>query len=141
MQSDRHIAREASTELFSGKRVLIVEDEFLIAVDLEDMLSQLGFVVYSTRDTASSLEHIRLHRLDAALLDSRLGGLPTSPVADALAKAGVPFMIISGLETTARSRGVPLLRKPFSFDQLAFCLTKLLGAQLEPCKAGRARRA
>jgi DNA-binding response OmpR family regulator len=117
---------------------LIVEDEFLIAVDLEDMLSRLGFIVSSARDTAASLEHIRLHRFDAALLDSRLGGLPTAPVADALSEAGIPFVIMSGLETTARLRGVPLLSKPFSFDQLAYCMTDLLGGQLQPSKADAA---
>jgi DNA-binding NtrC family response regulator len=130
----------AAAGVFSDRRILVVEDDFLIAVDLEDMLSRLGFMVISTRDAASSLEHIRMHRFDAAVLDSRLGGVPTSGLADALAAAAVPFAIMSGLETTARHRGVPLLRKPFSFEQLAYCMTEVLGARLHVREADTSRQ-
>lgn len=119
---------------FCGKRILIIEDEFLIAVDLEDMLSHLGFLVVLARDATSSLDVLRGQQFDAAVLDSRLGGVPTTQIADALAAANIPFAILSGLDTTARNRGVPLLCKPFGFDQLAYCMTRLLGGALQRFK-------
>jgi two-component SAPR family response regulator len=78
-------------------RVLIVEDEAIIAMDLEMMLQDEGCdVVATVSSVKAALEQIGQHEIDCAFLDINLGHEQVFPVADALAKKGVPFALLSG---------------------------------------------
>jgi CheY-like chemotaxis protein len=121
--------------VFSGLRVLVVEDEALVAMLVEDMLTDLGCIVVGPMaDIESALAVVDEAAIDCALLDVNLGGKPIFPVADALKAKGVPFAFASGYgEAGVREdhRGAPVLQKPFREADLA----KALGA-LAVAKAG-----
>ena len=111
-------------------RILIVEDEPLIAMMLEDFLEALDKQVAGTADTVDmALEIIAAGGVDAAILDVNLRGGQTSwPVADALADAGVPFLLAtggSGDTVEARHCSRPLLPKPFTMDAVEKALNAL----------------
>jgi CheY-like chemotaxis protein len=105
-----------------GKRILVVEDEFLIALDIAGALEQGGLVVIgplaSVRDALHALEH---ERVDGALLDANLGGEPVGRVADALLARRIPFAFVSGYgreQLPRQHQGAPLLGKPFAAGDL-----------------------
>jgi DNA-binding response OmpR family regulator len=113
----------------SVKRVLLVEDEPLIAMMVEDFLDVLGHQVAGTaEDVAGALPLIEAGGIDAAILDVNLrGGEKSWPIADALAQANVPFILATGGsgDTIADAhRGRPVLPKPFTMD----AVEKALGA-------------
>jgi DNA-binding NtrC family response regulator len=80
----------------------VVEDERLILMELEAVLEDAGAVIVGTcTDVAAALAVVmRAARIDAALLDIRLGHESTAPVARALSERGVPFVFYSGQTET-----------------------------------------
>ncbi len=120
---------DAADEL-GGLRVLIVEDEMLVAMLLEDMLEELGCVSVGVAPTVSqALSAIHESReLDAAILDVNLGGEKVFPVADRLTSDGVPFAFSTGYapsDLAQRYPGSPLLHKPYPPEALARALSDL----------------
>jgi CheY-like chemotaxis protein len=112
-----------------GKQVLIVEDDPLIALVTEDMLSEMGAlapVVATTVDDA--IAEIDRHRFDVAILDFNLKGDHSLLVAQCLREQGVPFVFATGYpEAVAKKSGDALvLGKPFTEADLADALAKLL---------------
>lgn len=112
-------------------RILVVEDEFLIAMDLADTLTELGHVavgpVGSVRKALAILDR---ETADAALLDENIGGELVTPVVERLTRDGIPFMILSGrvrsiadhpLLSTAKR-----LEKPVTQAHLAQAVSELL---------------
>ena len=101
----------------SSLKVLVVEDEALVSMLVEDMLTDLGCTIVGP--AAEIEEALRLAgsaEIDAALLDVNLGGRPIFPVADALQTRGVPFAFASGYGEaglTEDHRGSTVLQKPF----------------------------
>jgi CheY-like chemotaxis protein len=103
----------------SKSRVLIVEDEALVAMLLEDMLIDAGYTVSGTASAiAQALEFVidAAADFDIAILDVNLRGKPIFPVAEVLAQAGKPFVFATGygagsLPEAWRDR--PTLQKPF----------------------------
>jgi CheY-like chemotaxis protein len=120
-------------DALEGLRVLVVEDETLVAMLLEDMLADHGCVVAATASRiGQALEHIADEALDlqAAILDVNLAGQPSFPLAEALAAKGVPFVFATGygaggLPETWRDR--PTLQKPFSHDEVGRMLKVAVG--------------
>jgi CheY-like chemotaxis protein len=116
----------------SRPRILLVEDEGLVALMLEDMIIDLGFdVAYSAASVAQALSWIDAGgEVDAALLDVNLGGEAVFPVADALKARGVPFAFSTGYGEghDPRFRESPLLGKPIQFELLGEVLRGLSGA-------------
>jgi CheY-like chemotaxis protein len=116
-----------------GRRVLVVEDEMMIAMLVEDMLAELGCAVVGPAhalEAALSLARSE-NGLDAALLDVNLAGQPVFAVADALREKGVPAIFSTGYgEAGLRDidRGAPVLQKPFRAGDLARALNQALGA-------------
>ncbi len=114
----------------TGKhRVLVVEDEALIAIVIEDALAELGCEMVGP---ASSLEAaLRLAReepLDAAFLDVTIRGGDVFPVAEILLQRGVPFVFSSGYDDWALPdafRGHRRLTKPFTDTELATMIRTL----------------
>jgi CheY-like chemotaxis protein len=114
----------------AAARVLVVEDEYLIRMLLEDMLADLGYEVAAAFGTiAEASEAATNAQFDVAILDVNVDGKEVYPVADILAKRGVPFVFVSGYgedSLTERFRGRPSLQKPFQAEQVKDVLAKLL---------------
>ena len=111
------------------KSILIVEDEPLIAMMLEDFLDALGHKVAASCDNvADALGQIESGGFDVAILDVRLrDGEQSWPVADALADAGMPFVLATGGHVEpppARHAGAPVLAKPYTIDAIEPALAK-----------------
>ena len=79
--------------LFPGKRVLIVEDEMLIVMALEDMLTDLGAIpVAQACSVSEGLALVEKGQFDVAILDINLRGTKVFPVAEALEASGKPYI-------------------------------------------------
>lgn len=102
--------------------ILVVEDEFLIALDIVAALENAGVSVAGPASTVGdALAAIESEPLRGALLDAHLGGESAGRVADALAARGLPFAFVSGYgpESLPQAhRAAPLVRKPFSDQDL-----------------------
>lgn len=112
------------------RRVLIVEDEPLIAMMLEDFLDALDREVAGTADSCTAaLEILERDGVDAAILDVNLrGGEQSWPVADRLAERGIPFILATGGAGDAIAeahRDRPILSKPFTLDGVEKALNSL----------------
>lgn len=128
--------RQAASEgppaqLLAGKRILLVEDEFIVATMAEDMLSELGAtVVGPATSLARGVALAESEEFDAAVLDINIQGTTVDPVADILSRRGIPFIFATGYGRPAlrdRSQQAPLLDKPYTVDKLAAMLTRVLG--------------
>jgi DNA-binding response OmpR family regulator len=113
----------------SGPLVLVVEDEFLIAIDLERLLRQHGFRVLGPAATvAAALNLLDGEAPDVALLDVNLRGEMVTPVAEVLRARGVPFVLASaydGAQLTAEVlAGAPNVGKPVSVRRLLAALAQ-----------------
>ncbi|GGO90418.1 response regulator [Stakelama pacifica] len=111
-------------------KILIVEDEPLIAMMLEDFLDMLGKQPAGSADTvAAALEQLSAGDFDAAILDVHLrGGEKAWPVAAALAERNIPFVLATGgsgemIDPAFRDR--PVLAKPFTMDGVEAALARL----------------
>ncbi|HWT51893.1 MAG TPA: response regulator [Caulobacter sp.] len=115
----------------SSLKVLVVEDEALVSMLVEDMLTDLGCTIVGP--AAEIEEALRLAGsadIDAALLDVNLGGRPIFPVADSLKARGVPFAFASGYGEaglTEDHKGATVLQKPFREADLRRVLETLVG--------------
>jgi CheY-like chemotaxis protein len=107
----------------AGKRVLVVEDEMMIRMLLEGMLTDLGHTVAA--EAGGIEEAVALAKkgaFDVAVLDVNLNGHPVTPVAEILLERGVPFIFASGYGQRGvpeAYRAIPTLQKPFQTDALA----------------------
>jgi CheY-like chemotaxis protein len=116
----------------TGRRILVVEDEFLIRMLLEDMLTDLGYELVGVAGRVDeALELARTKDFDLAILDVNLDGHDVYPVADLIGQRGLPFMFVTGyggrgLPDSYRDR--PTLQKPFQLDELKKMLAQLLPA-------------
>jgi CheY-like chemotaxis protein len=114
----------------SGPRVLLVEDEMLVAGMLQSMLSSLGYAVAgTTAEVDEAMEILDRETIDAVVLDINLNGQMSYPIADELAARGIPFIFSTGYEQhglPAAYEGRPLLKKPFRRSVLGDALANLL---------------
>ncbi|WP_374297124.1 response regulator [Sphingomonas sp.] len=110
---------EAHDDL-TGKRILIVEDEYYIASDLKRALQQAGAsVVGPVGDLRRGLALAGQEPLDAAVLDVNLQESASFPIADALDRRSVPYMFLTGYDAWALPTayaGAPRLIKPIGVD-------------------------
>lgn len=103
-------------------RILIVEDEPMIALDLQDLLEDAGFDVVGVAgklDTALAL--IDSAAFDAAILDANLGGVSSGPAGEALTARRVPFIVLSGYSLKQQESvfpKAPFIQKPCRPEQL-----------------------
>ena len=124
----------------SGKRVLVLEDEALIALTLVEVLRELGCtIVGPANSTAAALDRLAQGTPDLAILDVNLAGASSAPVAQALKALGVPFVYCTGYAEPALQIGAdllaPMLTKPVDRDELAAALRKAIGDQPIACDA------
>src|SRR5262249_61987757 len=86
----------------SQKRVLVVEDEYLVAMDMSAYLEAAGaHVVGPASNVSAALEALEHTELDGAVLDVNLRGEMAYPVADALVARGIPFVFTTGYDAHA----------------------------------------
>lgn len=118
------------TSPLSGRRVLIVEDEIMVAWGMQDMLTQLGCEIVGLASRVDeALGMIAAENFDAVVLDINLNGEKSYPVAEALAAQSVPFVFATayGVDSLPNEyRGLPVLEKPFESARLGDALAKLL---------------
>lgn len=108
--------------VLAGLRVLVVEDDALLALALEINLAELGCeIVGMASSLRDALPLAREAAIDGAILDVNLAGEKVYPVADALAARNIPFLFatgygIAGLRDCDRAR--PVLQKPYQIDSV-----------------------
>lgn len=113
-------------------RLLLVDDDPILAILVADWLSECGCeVVGPARTVAAALQLVEMEgeKLDGALLDVALDTGDSYPVADALALTGIPYAFVTGhgLGGIAPDyRDAPLLAKPFQFDDLQRTIDRLM---------------
>lgn len=114
----------------AGNRILVVEDEFLLAMDIESAIREAGGEVVgpvvSLEEAVATAER---EELDAAVLDLNLRGEMSYPVAEVLDSRHIPFLFATGysqgrLADPFQSR--PCLRKPFTWSALTAALERLV---------------
>jgi two-component SAPR family response regulator len=101
-----------------GCRLLVVEDEAVIALDLKETLEKLGCeIVGPINSIATAMKLAKSERLDGALLDVNIQGNKISSVAKLLQERGIPVLLVSGYDFSALPeflREMPRLSKPFT---------------------------
>jgi len=114
----------------SGLRILLVEDEMMVAWMMEEMLAMFGCnVVGPAARVHEALAMVEVEAIDAAVLDVSLNGLKSFAVADALAERGVPFVFTTGYDKHSLPvsyQRFPLLQKPITPEQMADTLLQLI---------------
>ena len=127
----RIIRPEAPKADLAGKSVLIVEDQLLIAMDLETILEQAGLeVIGVARSSAEALRALAGRRPDVAVLDVNLGGETSEPVARALRAQGVPYVFATGYSDLSSlpdgEKAEEVVRKPYDAAEIRSVLARLL---------------
>ena len=137
---DELALREPGQRKLVTKRILIVEDEPLIAMDIEGTLGTHGYAVVGPVGTlAGALEHVEQGGFDAALIDANLDGEPVEELAAALTAKDIPFAFVTGYgrdTLPAVFSGTPVLEKPFFSEQLIELAGRLVasGARILPLR-------
>jgi CheY-like chemotaxis protein len=126
----------------AGRRILVVEDEVLVAMDISMVLEDAGAEVGEPATNCRiALDRINTEKYDVAILDGNLGGEPIDAVAAALTRRRVPFVFVSGYghENLPKAFAqAPLLTKPFKPSKLVIAIEDLLAqspADLPPRSA------
>jgi CheY-like chemotaxis protein len=118
---------QAGTEV---RRALLVEDEVLVAMYVEDALSELGYAIAGVAtNLGEALAYARERQFDFAVLDINLNGQKSFPVADLLRQRQIPFLFVSGYTSGGIAdeyRNEMRLRKPFRTSDLAKAIVHLL---------------
>ncbi|WP_102108280.1 response regulator [Oceaniglobus roseus] len=114
------------------RRILIVEDELAIAIDLKRIVAELGYEVAGMAGTLSrALQQLEdPGAVDAVLLDANLHGESALPVAERLKELRIPFAITSGYEAEElRHSGFPRphVAKPYGAEAIGSALRQLEG--------------
>ena len=117
------------------RRILVVEDDFLVARLLAEILESVGWqVVGPVAHLATALDAAESEGFDAAVLDVNLGGQAVYPVAEVLDERRVPFVFVTAYGREALSPlfcGRPHLGKPFAPRQLIDTVARLIAPAAE----------
>jgi DNA-binding NtrC family response regulator len=121
----------ANRSVGDGRRILVVEDEFMIADDIAITLEDLGYEVVGPVSTVpAAMTAIAGEKLDAVLLDANLAGTSSAPIAAELIGRNLPFIVVTGyghLElATAELDSAPRVNKPFTSADITAALTKAI---------------
>jgi DNA-binding response OmpR family regulator len=110
--------------------VLIVEDAVLLALELETGLSDAGAQIIGPAYELDEAMALLDQQIDAAVLDANLNGHSVTPVAEALAARGVPFVFATGYGDAGGAPSgfdAPIIRKPYDVTQVAAAVAAVLG--------------
>lgn len=127
---------DARREVLIGLRVLVVEDEWLTALHIGQMLKELQCeVIGPVPSVEEAIAAVRAHPLDGALLDMNLRGRSSSPAADEFISRAVPFLLVTGYDENDRD---PLafqtalrIKKPFDIEDLTDGMREAFVARLK----------
>lgn len=124
-----------------GRRVMVLEDDVLIAMDMEDFLLAEGCqVVGPISNVEAALETVETGELDGAVVDLNLRGELSVPVIEALKSRGLPVIVCSGYaELTGVQdmlKDVPMVPKPCDFQALSRLLAEKFTTTSTPLPAG-----
>jgi CheY-like chemotaxis protein len=121
--------QDASKELV-GRRVFVIEDEPMVAMLIESLLSEIGCEVVGTASSFNeALQKVKSVAFDVAILDVDLNGQHTVPIAEEFARCRIRFAFATGGALTALPdalQKVPMLQKPFQREGLARVLRTAL---------------
>jgi len=114
----------------AGKRLLVVEDEFLIALDIESILQGGGADVQTANRVEQALALIKTEGpFDAAVLDHKLERETSAAIAERLQADGVPFVFLTGAgdaATVMQFKNAPVVGKPFDSEALFSALKRAM---------------
>jgi len=120
------VQKTNQAKLFSGKRILIVEDEYFLADETRRKLEDLGaMVVGPTSNVSRALDLIKREPIDAAILDVFLADELVFAVADELEARDINFVFATGYDPShmpAKYKGFALCEKPTELEQIAVAL-------------------
>jgi len=111
-------------------RILIVEDEPMIALNLEELLVSEGFAIAGVAEKLEkAMGLVDPGLCDAAIVDANLAGVSASPVASALTARGLPFIVLSGYspeQLPDAFRGALFIKKPCRPNQIIRALNSMI---------------
>jgi DNA-binding response OmpR family regulator len=115
--------------ILRGKRILVVEDEFLIALDLQRVMEEAGAVaVVFAQNLAEARERCAAPEgFHLVVIDRRLGQEDALPLIGELNALGVPLLVASGLPPEMGTHGIAVIRKPFTDEEVLAAIAGLLG--------------
>lgn len=123
----------------SGNRILVVEDEAIVALALSDLLHELGFEVIGPFGNLGEAAHAtEALDFEAAILDVNLDGQMIYHVADALSKRGVPFVFVTGYgpeSISSRFRHIPVIQKPIEREKIERMFIRLVNNDVMSAKS------
>ena len=115
----------------TGKRILILEDDVLLAMDAAETLEEMGAVVVGpAHRIESAMGLLDAQRPDAALLDVNIIGLTSAPVASRLVRDGIPFVLATGYGNHSDIPGSrSIIDKPYTPRQIQAAFAELFSEQ------------
>lgn len=118
----------------AGKRILLVEDNYIIAMDLRRMIAALGAEIIGPANSIKAARALvgQGTRLDGAILDVRLDGGTSLPLAEELTSEGIPVILATGLDAAVlpeQFSGTPKLTKPYNEDTIRRITGAAFGAE------------
>ena len=116
----------------AGKRCLVLEDEFLIALDIRQTLESAGAAVTCFGDAAETLRALQSGaRFDLAVLDLKLSGSDSTGVAALLSERATPFVFLTGMrpDDVRSFRHAPVVEKPYQVEALMAALRRALAGR------------
>ncbi|WP_174274874.1 response regulator [Sphingomonas bacterium] len=127
------------TALLAGRRILVVEDEMLVLMQIETALEELGCsAICAAASVAEALAMLAGQSFDAAMIDVNLGGEKSYPVADMLTRRGIPFAFSTGYGDHGNRidfNDRPTLRKPYVRADLVAVFEQLIADEPLPAAA------
>lgn len=118
------------------KRALLVEDEGVIALLIESMLTDLGYQVLGPASRlAKALDIAQSETFDVAVIDVNLNGTPSFPIAELMIAKRIPFVFATGYGASGIPDYLntsPVLQKPFKLQQLADAIVLAKERQVQP---------
>ncbi len=123
---------DGRSSFLEGQRLLIAEDEAIIAMLLADVIERLGGVVVGTVKTcAEVITALETSNIDAVILDVHLRGGTSEAVVVAAQERAVPILVCTGSDTQtlpAAFRALPVLKKPWQSEDVDASLNRLFAA-------------
>ena len=116
-----------------ASKALLVEDEYLIAADMESILRDMGFEPLIAASVPEALRLLAESGIEVAILDYRLGNADTESVGHALRERRIPFALCSGSSPEAipgAFQGVPFVSKPYTEQQFRNTVQQLVAGQV-----------
>lgn len=110
-----------------GKRILILEDEVLLAIEAAETLREIGAVVIGpVHRIEAALSLIDTQKPDAAVLDVNIHGEPSKPVAERLSRARIPFILATGYGKQNGIEGsAAVVDKPYNRQEMQWKIAQL----------------